>query len=179
MLINKKYFAKYSVLPVNYNYDDIMTYEPIAIRIWIEPLIGRYLLEELEYEIENNQVSDANATLLTTGGLWQYLCTAMCYEGLPFLWARANEVGITLGESDTYKSVTLKDLTYIQDHLRRMLEVLKEQVQDFLCSHCNQYPTFDTSVCGCNCICNKGKAPIKPNPYWGLYSTKHICTNLI
>ena len=179
MLINQKYFAKYSVLPINYNYDDIMTYEPIAIRIWIEPLIGRYLLEELEYEIENNQVSDANATLLTTGGLWQYLCTAMCYEGLPFLWARANEVGITLGESDTYKSVTIKDLTYIQDHLRRMLEVLKEQVLQFLCEHCQSYPTFDISVCGCGCPCNNNKAPVKPNPYWTLYSTPKKFTDLI
>lgn len=181
MLINQKYFAKYSVLPSpsNYNYSDIMTYEPIAIRIWLKPLIGQYLLEELENQVKNDNLSDANATLLVTGGLWQYLCTAMCYEGLPFLWARANEVGITLGESDTYKSVTLKDLTYIQDHLRRMLEVLKEQVLQFLCEHCQSYPTFDTSACGCDCACNNNKAPIPPNPRYLIYGLPKRFTDLI
>ena len=148
-----------------------MVYEPLAISLWIEPVIGHYLLEELKTQIAYNQLTPENATLLTEGHLWQYLTTAMCYEGLPFLWARVNEVGITLGESDTYKSVDLKDLTYIQNHLRRMLEVLKEQVIEFLCNHCQSYPTFDTSVCGCGCPCNNDKAPVKPNPLWQIYST--------
>lgn len=178
MLINKKYFAKYSVLPINYDYSDIMVYEPLAISLWIEPVIGRYLLEELQYQIENNSLSPENATLLTDGLLWQYLTTAMCYEGLPFLWARINEVGITLGESDTYKSVELKDLTYIQNHLRRILEELKEQVIKFLCERCNSFPTFDPSICGCDCACNKNKGLKEPQPLFNIYGLPKKNTNL-
>lgn len=170
MLINKKYFAQYSVLPTNYNYDDIMVYEPLAVSLWIEPVIGPYLLAELKSQIENNQLSPENSTLLTEGLLWQYLTTAMCYEGLPFLWARVNEIGITLGESDNYKSVDLKDLTYIQNHLRRILESLKEQVIQFLCSHCSSFKLFDTSICGGDCPCNKNKGLKEPNANWLLYS---------
>ena len=179
MIINKEYFKKYSPIPLNYNLDEVMLYIPVAEKIWIKPITGRFLFDEIEYQVKNNQVSDEISTLLTEGGLWQYLCYATVYECLPLLWGKISEVGIVKGKSDNSDSLDLKDMTYIEGHIRRQVEVLKEQVLQFLCEHCQSYPTFDISVCGCGCPCNKDKAPIKPNPYWGLYSTKHRRTNLI
>ena len=95
------------------------------------------------------------------------------------LWGKISEVGIVKGKSDNSDSLDLKDMTYIESHIRRQVEVLKEQVLQFLCEHCQSYPTFDISVCGCGCPCNNNKAPVKPNPYWTLYSTPKKFTDLI
>lgn len=170
MIINKEYFKKYSPIPLNYNLDEVMLYIPVAEKIWLVPITGQYLFDEINYQVKNNQVSEENATLLTEGGLWQYLCFATIYECLPLLWGKISEVGIVKGKSDNSDSVDLKDMTYIEGHIRRQVEVLKEQVQDFLCFHCNQFPLFDPSVCGCGCPCNNDKAPVKPNANWLLYS---------
>ena len=180
MLINKKYFAEYSPLPIpsNFDYSEIMLYVPVATEIWIKPLIGEELLEELEEQITNNTVSPQNATLLTEGKLWQYLCYATCLEGLPFLWTNISSAGITLGETDFSKSITLKDLTYISDHLRRQTEYLKDSVKRFLCEHNDTFTTIDCCACGCSC-CNQNEGKLNnPNPYKQLYSPRRKCTDL-
>lgn len=179
MIINKEYFKKYSPIPLNYNLDEVMLYIPVAEKIWIKPITGPYLFDDIEYQIKNNQVSPEVSTLLTEGGLWQYLCYATVYECLPLLWGKISEVGIVKGKSDNSDSLDLKDMTYIESHIRRQVEVLKEQVLQFLCEHCESYETFNPSICGCNCKCNQKNDLIPPNPSYNLYSTMHRRTELI
>ena len=179
MWINKKYFSQYSPLPIpsNYDYSEIMLYLPIASEIWVRPLIGTELLDRIEEEVENNQVSDEIAALLTEGKLWQYLSYATCLEGLPFLWSNISEVGITLAETDFSKSITLKDLTYIESHLRRQTEFLKDSVKRYICEHSDHYPIADFCACGCSC-CSQPSQLNHPNPYQQLYTTRRKCTDL-
>lgn len=177
MIINETYFKKYSPIPLNYNMAEIKNYIPVATKIWVVPVIGRNLYNELEQQVKTNTVSEANATLLTEGGLWQYLCYATCYEGLPFLWTNISAVGITLGKSDNSDSITLKDLTYIQQHLRNQVEVLKDQLKKWLCEHSVSFPLVDCCGCGCSCCQDNAKLN-KPNPNKELYSTLRPCTDL-
>ena len=177
MIINRKFFAEFSPIGKNYDYSEIMLYVPVATEIWLRPLIGNELMDELEDQVSKNQISDANATLLTEGGLWRYLCYATCYEGLPFLWTNISEVGITLGRSDNSDSITLKDLTYIQQHLRNQVEVLKDQLKKWLCEHSDTFPTLDCCGCGCSC-CGDNTYLNKPNPMKQIYGTPRRCTNL-
>ena len=176
MVINEKYFKEYSPIPLNYNMKELKNYIKVATEIWLRPLIGTDLLDEIEEQVENNTVSPENATLLTTGGLWQYLCYATCYEGLAFIWAHCSEVGITLAESDNSKSITLKDLTYINEHLRRQTEFLKDSVKRFICEYYLNYPLAD--VCACECSCCKHGELNYPNPNKEIYTTLRKCTNL-
>ena len=177
MIINKKFFAEYSPIGKNYDYSEIMLYVPVATEIWIRPLIGSDLLDEIEKQVQENNVSETNAALLTEGKLWQYLCYATCYEGLPFLWTNISEVGITLGHSDNSDSITLKDLTYIQQHLRNQVEVLKDSVKRYICEHYLYYPLAD--VCACNCDCCTRTAELNyPNPQFEVYKPYKKNTNL-
>lgn len=153
MIINKKYFAEYSPCPINFDQTEIRLYIDVAEKIWIIPVIGQELYDEIQDQIDNNQLSEENGTLLTDGGLWQYLCFATCLEGLPFLWADISQAGITVGESEFSHSITLKDLNYIEQHLRRQTEVLKQFVYEYLCERQNSFPLFDPKNCNCGCGC--------------------------
>lgn len=175
MLLNTKILSQYSPLPKNYNFDEIMLYQPIAISLWIKPVLGEEFLDELETQVANNNITPENATLLTTGGLLQYLAYAMVYEGLPFIYADFNEAGITIPDMDFSKSVDLKQLNYIQDHLRRTLEYLKDEVIKFLDDHFESFPLY-CSHCGC---CNDAPKLKKPNPMFTVYRTRPIPTDII
>lgn len=174
-LINKSLLAKYSPLPINYNFDEIMLYQPISIAIWVRPLLGDALTDLLEYEVEHNHVSEENSTLMTTGGLLQYLSYAMCYEGLPFIFAHFSEVGITLPDVEHSKSVELKELNYIQDHLRRTLEFLKDSLIKWLDCHCESFPLYQPT---CNNSCCNTKGLNTPNPNWELFTPPRKNTDL-
>ena len=178
MIINEKYFKQYSPVPLNYNMAEIKNYINVAEKIWVRPLIGDDLYFELEQQVKDNDVSDINATLLTEGGLWQYLSFATVFEGLPFIWAHISEVGLTKGKSDNSDSLDLKDLTLVQQHLRTQVEVLKDQLKKWLCEHSDTFPTLDCCGCGCSC-CGDTKARLnKPNPLKMVYGTPRKNTNL-
>lgn len=169
MIINKKYLAEYSPLPTNYDFSEVMNYVPVAQEIWLRPLVGDDLMDELEEQVKNNNLSEANSTLLTEGKLWQYLSYATCLEGLPFIWTNMSQVGITLGKSDNSDSVTLKDITYIEQHLRRQVEFLKDSVKRWCCEHYASFPLLDVCGCNCDCCCKTNPKLNHPNPNFQLF----------
>lgn len=178
MIINKKFLASCGVLPTNFDYSEVMPYVEIAERIWVIPLIGREFYDELNEQVKNNDVSPENAALFIDGGLYMYLSYATVLQALPFLWAHISSVGLTLGFSDNSKSLELKDLTLIQNHLRSTVEFLKDQVKKYICERPNYFPL----VCQCDCECNSccGGIPKlnKPNPMLTVYSTFRRNTDL-
>lgn len=178
MIINEKYLKQYSPIPLNYNLAEVKNYIGVAEKIWVKPIIGCDLFDEIQEQVDENDISEENATLLTEGGLWQYLAFATVLEALPIIWGHISEVGITKGKSDNSDSLTLKDMTYIQQHIRGQVEVLKDQLKTWLCEHSDVFPSADFCACGCSiCDDNKGKLN-KPNPMNQLYSTKRKNVNL-
>lgn len=178
MIINKTLLAKYSPLPIpdNFDYADLLPYVTVAESIWVKPLIGDELYDEIDEQVENNNISETNATLLVDGLLWQYLAFAAILEALPTLWLHFSEAGITKGNSENSESATLKDMTYVQAHIRQQVEVLKDMVKKFLCEHSDSFPSMDCCACGCDC-CQHAKLN-DPNPYQQLYATRHISTDI-
>ena len=177
MIINEKYFKQYSPIPLNYNMTEVKNYIPVAEKIWVKPLIGYELFDEIEQQVKDNQVTEEVATLLTEGGLWQYLSFATVYEALPMIWSHISEVGVTKGKSDNSDSLDLKDMTYVSQHLRNQVEVLKDQLKKWLCEHNETFPNMDCCACGCSC-CNQEPRLNKPNPNKELYTTRRKCTEL-
>lgn len=178
MIINEKFFKEFSPIPINYNMAELKNYIEVAQEIWVRPLIGNDLMDELEEQVAKNEVTDVNASLLVNGKLWQYLCYATCYEGLSFIWANFCEQGITLGKSDFSDSITLKDLTYIESHLRRQVEFLKDSVKRYICERSNYFPLVCQCECECNSCCGNKAKLNEPNKYQQLYSTRRKNTDL-
>ena len=178
MIINEKYLKQFSPIPVNYNMAEVKNYIPVAEKIWVIPLIGYDLYDEINEQVADNEVSPENATLLTEGGLWQYLAFATVYESLPMIWSHISEVGVTKGKSDNSDSLDLKDMTYVSQHLRNQVEVLKDQLKKWLCEHYDSFPTVDVCACGCSSCCNHDAKLNYPNPQAQIYSTYRKNTNL-
>lgn len=178
MIINQTYLKKYSPIPLNYNLTEVMNYVGVAEKIWVIPLIGYDLYDEINEQVADNEVSPENATLLTEGGLWQYLAFATVYEALPVIWAHISEVGITKGKSDNSDSLDLKDMTYMTQHIRNQVEVLKDQLKKWICEHAESFPLADVCACNCSSCCNNDAKLNYPNPQAQIYSTYRKNTNL-
>ena len=171
MIINEKYLKEYSPIPLNYDLSEIRNYIGVAEKIWVVPVLGQDLYDEIQSQVDENKLSDENSTLLTEGGLWQYLAFATCLEGLAFIWANFSEVGITLGKSDNSESVNLKDITYIEANLRRQVEVLKDSLIKWLNSHLESFPKYVPYM----------ESPIgmyEPNPNTQLLTPPRVCIDL-
>jgi len=172
-IINDKWLKEFSPIPLNYNTKEVQNYIKIAEQIWVEPILGYNFYEELKYQVKNNQLTDENSTALVEA-IYPLLGYAVALEALPMLWMHVSEVGLTLGHSENSDSVSLKDLTYIESHIRRQVEARKDYMIKWLNEHCSSFPLYQPQ---CNSCCNAGLN--NPNPMWTVYSTRKRFTKLL
>lgn len=151
-IINEAYFKQYSPLPSNYNIDDIRPYFNIAEQIWVKPILGEPLYEELLEQVVNNNVSEENSTLLLM--VYPYLAYSITYEALPFIGYHLTEVGITKGKSENSDSVSINDINYINTHIRAQVEAMKTMFKKWLNDHADSYPMYTPDDCACSFIPN-------------------------
>lgn len=175
MIINRKNIAKYSNLPINYNYDEVMNYVDVAEKLWLVPLIGYDWYSELQEQVNENKVSEENATALVEA-IWPYLGFCIMYEALPAIAYHASEVSLTKGKSDNSDPLTLKEIGFYQEHIRRQIEARKDFLKKWICEHYTYFPLADVCSCGCSCCQKEGLN--KPNPLQELYSTYRRRNNL-
>lgn len=152
VLINEAYFKQYSPIPNNYNISDIEPYFKVAEKIWVEPLLGTPLYEDLLEQVNTNTVTEENSTLLLV--LYPFLSFAIVFECLPFLSYHISEVGITKGKSDNSDSVSINDVNYINTHIRSQVEVMKTQLKKFLDDHSDNFPLYKPDNCDCSNECD-------------------------
>ena len=202
-LITEDYFKTYSPISDNYNIKDIKPYFHVAEKLWIEPIIGTPLYEELLDEVEKNEVTPENATLLLN--IYPLLAFAIVYESLPFVGYHLSQVGITKGKSENSEPVSINDVNYISTQLRNQCETMKKLLKKFLDENAEHYPLYyaDNTV-DCNCdndcewdwiyhyytdgtydkyqwqrnVAEHRMRKFKPNSYNQLYSTRRYNMNL-
>lgn len=154
IMINEEYFKSYSPIPKNYNWEEIRPFVHTAETIWVEPIIGTPLYEELLEQVNENKVTPENATLLLQ--IYPYLSFATCYESLPFIAYHFSEIGITSGKSDNSDSISVKGLNYISNTIRNQVETMKGLLKKFLNEHKETYHLYRPDDCGnesCDGIC--------------------------
>ena len=202
-LITEEYFKAYSPISDNYNIKDIKPYFHVAEKLWIEPIVGTPLYEELLDEVEKDEVTPEHATLLLN--IYPLLSFAIVYESLPFVSYHLSQVGITKGKSENSDSVSIKDVNYISTQLRNQCETMKMLLKKFLDEHAEHYPLYyaaDNVECNCDDECGwdwiyayytdgtydkyawqravaeHRMKKFKPQSYNQLYSTRRQCTSL-
>lgn len=202
-LITEDYFKTYSPIPDNYNIKEIKPYFHVAEKLWIEPIIGMPLYEELLDEVEKDEVTPENATLLLN--IYPLLAFAITYESLPFVGYHLSQVGITKGKSEISEPVSINDVNYISTQLRNQCETMKKLLKKFLDENAEHYPLYyadNNAECNCDDECGwdwiyhyytdgtydkyqwqrsvaeHRMRKFKPNSYNQLYSTRRYKMNL-
>lgn len=202
-LITEDYFKTYSPIPDNYNIKEIKPYFHVAEKLWIEPIIGMPLYEELLDEVEKDEVTPENATLLLN--IYPLLAFAITYESLPFVGYHLSQVGITKGKSEISEPVSINDVNYIATQLRNQCETMKKLLKKFLDENAEHYPLYyadNNAECNCDDECGwdwiyhyytdgtydkyqwqrsvaeHRMRKFKPNSYNQLYSTRRYNMNL-
>lgn len=164
-LMDKSYLSEYSLLPKNYNFDEVFNFLALTEKLHIEPIIGTELYLELLDEVEQNQVSPENASLLLQ--IYPYEGLALMEVAMPYLAYHITEVGVTVGKSDNSDSATVNDINYLTNYIRSQMDPLKKNLIDFLNRNKNSYPLYKTEE-----ICKDDRK------VWNVYGFKPINTDI-
>jgi len=160
VLINEALFKLHSPVTDNTVITEFIPYLSIAQELYIEPIIGTALSEELKHQISTNTLTPENGDLIVK--IAPVLSFYTVYQGLPFKWATVLNKGITVRESENSKAVDIKDIAQLRSWLKNDAEVLASQLIDYLCKCRGHYPLWMPSdECACKSTYSEGSATKK------------------
>lgn len=114
--------AQYSLIPINYNFDEITNIVRIVEQTKIIPLIGQDKFNEL--------LNTRDETLLSYIFPYEGMC--LIEQAAPYLAYRINEQGITKSNSEYSSTLSLEELNYLVSYARSQSNTLLETLVSFL-----------------------------------------------
>ena len=147
-VLTEDYLKANAPISININLKQIKPYISIAEKIWLIPVIGLPLYEELLEQVNTNKLTEENSTLYLM--LAPYISFAVIYESAPFLMYHFSDVGVTRGKSDNSDSITINEANFISTRLRSTLETLKSNFKKWLDEHSDSYPLYKPDNCSCD-----------------------------
>lgn len=164
-LFNEEYLKEYSLLPTNFNTKEVWNFIPLTEQLHIVPVIGQALYEELLDQVEKNEVTPANASLLLE--IYPFEGLALMEVCMPYLAMHITEVGITKGKSENSDSADVNDINYLTNYVRSQMEPLKSKLISFLKTNKDLYPLYKDKDYNC-----------KPTKTWNVYGMNQINTDV-
>ncbi len=151
VLINEVLLKKYSPITDNTDVTEFVPYISIAQKLHINKILGIALLNELEDQIINDNLTPTNGDLMIK--IAPALSIWTCYQALPFHWMKIVNKGVTSFDSENSNAATLKDVGQLRQYLKDDAQTLTQQLIDFLCECKSNYPLWMPDV-DCKCRCN-------------------------
>ena len=164
-LFNEEYLKEYSLLPTNFNTKEVWNFIPLTEQLHIVPVIGQALYEELLDQVEKNEVTPANASLLLE--IYPFEGLALMEVCMPYLAIHVSEVGLTKGKSENSDSADVNDINYLTNYVRSQMEPLKSKLTSFLRNNKDLYPLYKDKDIECTC-----------KPTWNVYGMRQINTDV-
>lgn len=150
-LISTELFLEHS--PVTFD-TDVRKFVPfinIAQEMYIVPILGDPLTEELQEQIKTNTLTPDNKALVNK--IASPLAYYAVYQGLPFHWAKIINKGVTNADSPNSSTVSFDDLSGMRRYTRDAADFLAKQLVTYLCGCRSKYPAWrpdkNTACGGC------------------------------
>jgi hypothetical protein len=139
-IINAELFKRHSPVTGNTAMNEFLPYLSIAQELYIAPVLGDALLEELTSQIASNSLTENNSKLIVK--IAPALSFHAVYQALPFHWASIVNKGVTIRESENSKGVNIRDIAQLRRWIKDDAETLVKQLVDFLYKNKDDYPLW-------------------------------------
>lgn len=172
-IISEALFKQNSPVRENADIAKFIPYLIIAQKLYIEKLLGRALMDELQLQIKEASenpdadpypISPENQALLIE--IAPALSFYAVYQGLPFHWASIQNKGLVLRNSENSDAVGLNEVAQLRRWVKDDAETLLRQAQQYMCSCATNYPLWSPAEgYGCGGGCDGEKFPIDAGIY--------------
>lgn len=150
MLISESMLKVYSTISNNVSVDKILPFLPLAQAYYLEPVLGRPLLEHLQQEIDDGVISNEDKALLIKIGPPLALFTE--YLAIRSLCYSVTEKGITLEASENSRSADRKEIADLIADVKDRAEMSLDLLVKYLCNCSELYELWRPEDI---CICQK------------------------
>lgn len=140
-LVTEALFKLHSPVTSATDITEFIPYICIAQELYIEPILGNALMDELKAQAAANDLTTPNSDLIVK--LAPALSFYAVYQALPFHWAAIVNKGVTIRESENSKGVDIKDIAQLRRWMLNDADILRNQLIDFMHRHKENYPLWN------------------------------------
>ena len=140
LLISEELLKLFSPLSKNVSVDKIFPFVILSQNFYIEPILGRALLEELQVQIDNDELTDVNKALILK--IAPVLACYSAFHALRSLTYSITEKGVTLESSENSRSIELKELGVFLEDIKGQAEMSADLLIQYLCRCKENYPLW-------------------------------------
>lgn len=148
MLISEELLKLYSPISKNVSVDKVLPFVYLAQNYYIAPVLGDALLEELQNQIDNDDLTETNKALIIK--IAPALANYSTFLALRSLTYTVSEKGVVLEASDNSRSISKDELAPFLEDVKRQAEMGVELLTKYLCRCSDSYPLWrplDTNCC--------------------------------
>jgi hypothetical protein len=148
LLISEELLKLYSPISKNVGIDRIFPFIHLAQPYYIQPILGRPLMEELQHQIEEDTLTEENKALVLKIAMPLAMWTTyLAVRGLGYSFTQK---GVTKEKSENSDSLNEKEMAEYMLSLKNQAEMAQELLISYLCNCRDLYPLWKPQV-ECNC----------------------------
>lgn len=140
LIISEELLKLYSPLSKNVDVDKVYPFLHLAQQYYLEDILGISLLEELQYQVSNDCLTEENKALLLKCA--PVLANYATYLALRSLTYSVTEKSIVLEHSENSNPISEKELGEFILSLKEICEMHKEVLIKYLCRCALTYPLW-------------------------------------
>lgn len=148
MLISEELLKLYSPISKNVAVDKILSFVYLAQNYYINPVLGDALMEELQQQIDEDELTDENKSLILK--IAPALANYTTFLALRSLAYTVSEKGVVCESSDNSRTINKDELAPFMEDVKRQAEMSIDLLTKYLCKCSELYPLWrplDTNCC--------------------------------
>jgi len=148
MLISEELLKLYSPISKNVAVDKILSFVYLAQNYYINPVLGDALMEELQNQIDEDELTDENKSLMLK--IAPALANYTTFLALRSLAYTVSEKGVVCESSDDSRTINKDELAPFIEDVKRQAEMSIDLLTKYLCKCSDLYPLWrplDTNCC--------------------------------
>lgn len=149
LLISEELLKLYSPLSKNVSVDKVYPFLHLAQEYFLEDILGRPLLEELQEQVDKDELTPENKALILK--IAPVLANYATYLAMRRLTYTVTEKSITKEKSDNSEALNSTELGEFILNLKQICEMHQEVLIKYLCNCADLYPLWRPSSYICDC----------------------------
>lgn len=124
----------------------LLPYVSLAQELYILPVLGEDLYEQIIDQISGGTISSTNQTLIDKSV--KTVVFYSLYESLPFIRNRIDQTGVVFNVDDRYEAVDITSFNALRQSIKNNAESFMDQFKDWLCENKSDYPLLSGNISG-------------------------------
>ena len=150
ILISEELLKLYSPISENVGVDRVFPFIHLAQPYYIQPILGKPLTEQLQHEVEEDKLTEANKALILKIAMPLAMWTS--YLAVRGLGYSMTQKGLTKEHSENSEALNEKEMGEYILSLKNQAEMSTELLISYLCNCSDLYPLWKPQT---ECNCNK------------------------